>query len=62
MVPPKGRVVCLMGSAADKDHCMKIVAQCAAFGLQCDLRVTSAHKGTEEALRVVAEYEGSISS
>lgn len=58
MAPPKGRVVCLMGSAADKDHCMKIVAQCAAFGLQCDLRVTSAHKGTEEALRVVAEYEG----
>lgn len=50
-------VVVLMGSASDKAHCEKIAKYCQAFGLNVELRVTSAHKGTRETLQIVAEYE-----
>lgn len=51
-------VVILMGSASDTQHCQKIADHCKAFGLNTELRVTSAHKGPEETLRIVHEYEG----
>lgn len=54
-------VVVLMGSASDKDHCEKIANQCKASGLNVELRVTSAHKGTRETLQIVAEYESLFS-
>lgn len=48
----------LMGSASDEDYCKKIAKHCKELGLICQLRVTSAHKGTEETLKILAQYEG----
>uniref|UniRef100_A0A674P720 PurE domain-containing protein n=1 Tax=Takifugu rubripes TaxID=31033 RepID=A0A674P720_TAKRU len=53
-----GRVVVLMGSTSDMAHCEKIRKACSSFGIPCVLRVTSAHKGPDETLRIKAEYEG----
>ncbi|XP_011472067.2 multifunctional protein ADE2 [Oryzias latipes] len=53
-----GRVVVLMGSTSDMAHCEKIKKACVSFGISCSLRVTSAHKGPDETLRIKAEYEG----
>lgn len=47
-----------MGSSSDLGHCEKIKKACATFGIPCELRVTSAHKGPDETLRIKAEYEG----
>ncbi|XP_066575835.1 bifunctional phosphoribosylaminoimidazole carboxylase/phosphoribosylaminoimidazole succinocarboxamide synthetase [Amia ocellicauda] len=52
------RVVVLMGSTSDMAHCDKIKKACAGFGIACVQRVTSAHKGPDETLRIKAEYEG----
>ncbi|XP_071510539.1 multifunctional protein ADE2-like [Diadema antillarum] len=54
---PKAQVVVLMGSASDLPHGEKIKNECVSFGIHCDLRVTSAHKGTEETLRILKYYE-----
>uniref|UniRef100_A0A6I8N3N0 Bifunctional phosphoribosylaminoimidazole carboxylase/phosphoribosylaminoimidazole succinocarboxamide synthetase n=1 Tax=Ornithorhynchus anatinus TaxID=9258 RepID=A0A6I8N3N0_ORNAN len=54
----RGRVVVLMGSTSDLAHCEKIRKACGHFGIPCQLRVTSAHKGPDETLRIKAEYEG----
>ncbi|KAG9331884.1 hypothetical protein JZ751_016622 [Albula glossodonta] len=54
----QGRVVVLMGSASDLAHCERIRTACSSYGLHCTLRVTSAHKGPAETLRIKAEYEG----
>ncbi|XP_042339014.1 multifunctional protein ADE2 [Plectropomus leopardus] len=53
-----GRVVVLMGSTSDMAHCEKIRKACTSYGIPCILRVTSAHKGPDETLRIKAEYEG----
>ncbi|CAL1592968.1 unnamed protein product [Knipowitschia caucasica] len=53
-----GRVVVLMGSTSDMAHCEKIKKACTTYGIPCILRVTSAHKGPDETLRIKAEYEG----
>ncbi|XP_072425886.1 bifunctional phosphoribosylaminoimidazole carboxylase/phosphoribosylaminoimidazole succinocarboxamide synthetase isoform X1 [Chiloscyllium punctatum] len=53
-----GRVVVIMGSRSDLDHSQKIKQACANYGIPCELRVSSAHKGTDETLRIKAEYEG----
>ncbi|XP_029285864.1 bifunctional phosphoribosylaminoimidazole carboxylase/phosphoribosylaminoimidazole succinocarboxamide synthetase [Cottoperca gobio] len=53
-----GRVVVLMGSTSDLAHCEKIRKACISYGIPCILRVTSAHKGPDETLRIKAEYEG----
>ncbi|XP_071371671.1 bifunctional phosphoribosylaminoimidazole carboxylase/phosphoribosylaminoimidazole succinocarboxamide synthetase isoform X1 [Centroberyx affinis] len=53
-----GRVVVLMGSTSDMAHCEKIRKACTAYGIPCILRVTSAHKGPDETLRIKAQYEG----
>nr|XP_057928972.1 multifunctional protein ADE2 [Doryrhamphus excisus] len=53
-----GRVVVLMGSTSDMAHCEKIKKACFSYGIPCVLRVTSAHKGPDETLRIKAEYEG----
>ncbi|XP_069555318.1 bifunctional phosphoribosylaminoimidazole carboxylase/phosphoribosylaminoimidazole succinocarboxamide synthetase isoform X1 [Brachyistius frenatus] len=53
-----GRVVVLMGSTSDMAHCEKIRKACTTYGILCILRVTSAHKGPDETLRIKAEYEG----
>lgn len=56
---PSGLVVILMGSPSDEEHCKKIAKHASSLGLIAEIRVSSAHKGTEETLRVLAEYEGS---
>ncbi|XP_023650156.1 bifunctional phosphoribosylaminoimidazole carboxylase/phosphoribosylaminoimidazole succinocarboxamide synthetase isoform X3 [Paramormyrops kingsleyae] len=53
-----GRVVVLMGSTSDLAHCERIRSACGFYGVPCHLRVTSAHKGPDETLRIKAEYEG----
>jgi len=53
-----GRVVVLMGSYGDDETAMKIRDVCEIYGITCELRVTSAHKGPDSTLKVVAEYEG----
>lgn len=58
MCKPTGRVAVIMGSASDTSHCEKIRKVCKELGVPCELRVTSAHKGTTETMRVLAEYEG----
>lgn len=49
-----------MGSPSDEEHCVKIRNCCEAMGLPCEVRVTSAHKGTEETMRILAEIEGTL--
>ena len=48
----------MMGSASDMAHCEKIKQACRSSGVPCELRVSSAHKGTDETLKILAEYEG----
>ncbi|XP_063776944.1 bifunctional phosphoribosylaminoimidazole carboxylase/phosphoribosylaminoimidazole succinocarboxamide synthetase isoform X2 [Pseudophryne corroboree] len=54
----QGRVVVLMGSISDLVHCEKIKKSSSNYGIPCELRVTSAHKGPDETLRIKSEYEG----
>lgn len=55
-------VVVLMGSPSDKEHCEKIAKHCRDLGLNVELRVTSAHKGTKTTLHIVNEYESVLSN
>jgi len=50
-------VVILMGSKADLEHCTKISDACKQFGLETILRIASAHKTAEHALKILREYE-----
>ncbi|CAL4225180.1 unnamed protein product, partial [Meganyctiphanes norvegica] len=54
---PKGLVVVLMGSPSDMPHCEKIQSHCNKLGVPCELRITSAHKGTQETLSIVAAFQ-----
>jgi phosphoribosylaminoimidazole carboxylase/phosphoribosylaminoimidazole-succinocarboxamide synthase len=56
---PKPRVIILMGSPSDMEHCKLIAKHAEDLGLKPQLRVCSAHKSTEETLRILAEYESS---
>lgn len=53
----KHLVAVLMGSPSDKEHCQKIANYCKDLGLNVEVRVTSAHKGTERTLSILAELE-----
>ena len=53
-----GHAVVFMGSPSDLDHCKKIETALKEFGIPTDLRVCSAHKGTEDTLQVLRWYEG----
>ncbi|CAG5127727.1 unnamed protein product [Candidula unifasciata] len=55
---PKGRVVVLMGSDTDTPHAEKIRSVLQSLGIPCELRVTSAHKQTDQTLKILASYEG----
>lgn len=50
-------VVIMMGSPSDEEHCKTIKKHCQALGLNVELRVTSAHKETEETMKVISYYE-----
>ena len=49
-----------MGSPSDMDHCEKIKRTLKELGIPCELRVTSAHKGSAETLKILADYEGKL--
>ena len=53
----KSLVVILMGSKADMEHCKKISDACAQFGIETAIRIASAHKTAEHALKILREYE-----
>ncbi|XP_063415067.1 multifunctional protein ADE2-like [Mytilus trossulus] len=55
---PRARAVVIMGSATDMTHCEKIKAACTKYGVPCELRVSSAHKGTDATMSILSEYEG----
>nr|CAD7589734.1 unnamed protein product [Timema genevievae] len=59
MPPSNSLVVVLMGSPSDEEHSRKIATHLKNLGVPNELRVTSAHKGTDETLKIAAEYEGS---
>lgn len=50
-------IVILIGSLSDKAHSECIKGHCEKLGLAVEIRVTSAHKGTEETLKIVRYYE-----
>lgn len=54
---PQHLVVIVMGSASDAEHCDKIAKQCATLGLTVEQRISSAHKATEQTLRIAQQYE-----
>ena len=53
----KPLIVILIGSKVDLEHCKKISEACKIFGLETVLRIASAHKTAEHALKVLHEYE-----
>jgi len=57
---PSCLAVVLMGSPTDEEHCREIAKHCKSLGVPVELRVTSAHKGPTETLRIIAEYEGTV--
>lgn len=52
-----GKVVIFMGSPSDMDHCKKIESALKPFSIPVDLHVCSAHKGTEDTIRILRQYE-----
>ena len=56
----KSLVVILMGSKADMEHCKKISDACAQFGIETVIRIASAHKTAEHALKILREYEADM--
>jgi len=56
-IPITGRIVVLMGASSDLPIGKQIQKLSQEFGLPCELRVTSAHKGPSETLQIVANYE-----
>ena len=55
---PKCRAVIIMGSSCDQHWAEKIAKKCEKFGVPVECRISSAHKGTNETLRIVSQYEG----
>ena len=53
----KSLVVILMGSKADMEHCKKISDACNQFAIETVIRIASAHKTAEHALKILREYE-----
>ena len=54
-------VVIMMGSPSDSEYCQKISQHCNRLGVNTEFRVSSAHKGPEETLRIAREYESLVS-
>ncbi|MEM1579369.1 MAG: AIR carboxylase family protein [Archaeoglobaceae archaeon] len=51
------KAVILMGSKADLDFGKEIEEKLKLFGIECDLRIASAHKTPDHVLRILKEYE-----
>ncbi|EDV25182.1 uncharacterized protein TRIADDRAFT_56870 [Trichoplax adhaerens] len=57
MKSPSCKVMIIMGSESDREHCMKIATTLREMHIDYQLRVSSAHKSTEELLSILASYE-----
>ena len=55
---PRGRVAVFMGPPSDMEFGEKIRTECKKLGVPCKLRISSAHKGTQETMNILADYEG----
>lgn len=51
-----------MGSRGDEGYCRKIAQHCKTLGLPYTLQVSSAHKSTEDVLKIISEYDGTWTS
>ena len=54
----QGRVIVIMDSVSDVVHCERILQECRDLGMACELRISSAHKGTEDTVQILAECTG----
>uniref|UniRef100_A0ABD2XMY1 PurE domain-containing protein n=1 Tax=Trichogramma kaykai TaxID=54128 RepID=A0ABD2XMY1_9HYME len=54
----KSHCVVFLGSPSDLEHGRQIAKQARELGLEAEIRVTSAHKSTEDTLKILAEYAG----
>ncbi|RLE10613.1 5-(carboxyamino)imidazole ribonucleotide mutase [Candidatus Aerophobetes bacterium] len=52
-----GKVVVVMGSRKDVEHCRRISSVLERFGVECVLRIASAHKTPLKVLDIIKEYE-----
>jgi 5-(carboxyamino)imidazole ribonucleotide mutase len=52
------KVVIIMGSKGDLDHSKKIADFVKKFGVECIMKIASAHKVPLKALDILKEYEG----
>lgn len=52
-----GKVVIIMGSKSDLEHCEKIVNVLNRFGIRYSLRVSSAHKTPDKVLQIIKNFE-----
>lgn len=52
-----GKVVIIMGSKSDEEHCKKISKTLERFGVECVSRIASAHKVPLKVLEIIREYE-----
>lgn len=51
------RVIIIMGSESDMDHCAKIAGALTRLGVSSVMRIASAHKVPLKALDIIREYE-----
>ena len=52
-----GKVAVIMGSASDMTHCKKIKDLCFKLGADCELHVCSAHKCTNDTMKLLGKIE-----
>lgn len=52
-----GKVVIIMGSKSDVEHCKMISKTLERFEVECILRVASAHKVPDKVLEIIKEHE-----
>jgi 5-(carboxyamino)imidazole ribonucleotide mutase len=57
---PNQKVVIIMGSEKDKDHCKKITGILNQFDVNYEIRVGSAHKTPEHLTKIIAEYNEQV--
>lgn len=49
--------VIFMGSKADEEHCQNIAKELAAYGVESELRICSAHKAPKRLMQIMERYE-----
>ncbi|MBN2461491.1 MAG: AIR carboxylase family protein [Candidatus Cloacimonetes bacterium] len=55
-----GSIIVIMGSQADREHCLKILSGLKNYGVYSGLRVVSAHKNGERIPEIASEYNQAL--